>query len=276
MQQYKIAILVVVTCVASVAATLIIADPGSDATSHSKVDSRAIADRDGDVLATELDPRAIRSNDGEDLETLTSEEVEESRAVEGSRPAGRTLGDRYPELRNRVSVKGLPLDGLDLETAEPELIGKFVMQNNVVAREIERGLLEKIPNLDSAVISKDRARQLYEKNPGTYLARLPTEMRLVPGQDGYVDLTSVLPAALYESRQLSVELSTHPRYETHLVDYVNSPSMRTYPDESGEDRYYPLGVVRWERERFGQYLVGYDAEGKAVSKIVSVWSGVPN
>jgi|GEM_PF-4079317 len=187
-----------------------------------------------------------------------------------------SLGDRYPELRNRVSVDGLSLEGVDLEMIEPKLIGKFVMQNNVVAREIERGILEQIPDLESATMSASKARELYEQNPGTYLARLPVDMRIAPGQDAYVDITPLLPASLYESRALSIELATHPRYEEHLLDYANSSAARTFKNANGEEEYYPLGVVRWERERFGQHLIGYDAEGNVASKIVSVWSGVPH
>jgi hypothetical protein len=228
-------------------------------------------------LASEPE-RHLKLESGADLGARADEPLEEG--AEDAPPTApveealSALALRYPHLADQVVVNGVALAEIDLETCDPELFSKYLLATLALAREIEAGILEDLVGLQDMVIGLSAARELYNASPDSYIAEVNGS--LARGRDNlYVDLSGVLPQELVEARMLTVELSNHPRNEAYQVEEAHSVRSRTFADEDGVERYYPLDVARWERERFGQHFVGYGADGRSLVKIVNNWAGVP-
>jgi hypothetical protein len=184
------------------------------------------------------------------------------------------LAARYPSIASRVVVDGVPLSEIDLATLPVEKFFDSIHQVRLLALDIERDLIATLHGVEEQALDREAARELYEARPSTYVAKLPG----VVGSQGrgpsrYVDLTGVLPQELLEARELAMELSGHPRLQSYQIDEYQR--LANTPRTDGAPGMQRPAVARWEPQRFGQILVGYDAAGRMVAQIRGNWIGVP-
>jgi hypothetical protein len=178
-----------------------------------------------------------------------------------------SLEARYPLLADEVALRGVPLRDLDLDSLTGAQFEELDVALRECVRRIEADYFAECVDWKDRLMSPNDARELYEVSPDTYFARLPSALRrtLPPGPTRYLPIQGSVPQSLIEARNLSIEINVHPTFEALKIS-------RTTHNPIDEQ---PTGVVSWRTEQFGQVLVGLDARGVEVTRVVSAWCGVP-
>ncbi|WP_145184268.1 hypothetical protein [Planctomycetes bacterium Pla163] len=181
---------------------------------------------------------------------------------EGELGSGR---DSFPLIGDAVVVDGIPIGRLDIDALEFDQILDVVRQTQARAAMIERELLSAVPVFAREHLTVDEARERFRSDPGTYIVQDPDlpweryeDMR-------YVDLSVNATPELRELRELSVQVSATQAYFDHQSNTM----------AESLEKYDMPGIVEWVPIDGGATIIGYDAAGNEVGKILSAWIGKP-
>ncbi|MEZ5979957.1 MAG: hypothetical protein R3F34_17335 [Planctomycetota bacterium] len=190
---------------------------------------------------------------------------------DASVPTGSSFSSRYPTIAERIELDDVPLSKLDIETMSADDIEELAGELFRYCRRYEREYMAATPDwrnqtVDSATANSigDAALEVYFIDTSPYS---PPTGGFSPSTRSYLQVEGQWPDELRELRELSIELSTHPKYEEKRI----SDAYRFIEKESG----VAPRVTRWEQQKWGQVLVGYDASGREVTRLLARFVGMP-
>jgi hypothetical protein len=175
------------------------------------------------------------------------------------------LAQRFPLLVGLVEFDEVPFAELDLDDLRGLQFMHLLRSVRAVAATEEAAAIAAIPEPLRRIVSRDLAQTALAIGPEVYFAKLPTTKGSPFGAAAYIELTEDLTPVLRQLRDLSIEVHTHPSYESYKLGRAG------YCEETRE----PLPIVEWKPENWGARLVGYDASGTVLATSDSKWLGMP-
>ncbi|QDU86442.1 hypothetical protein Pla163_35930 [Planctomycetes bacterium Pla163] len=195
---------------------------------------------------------------------LSAGAVEGPAVTEAEEELG-ALAQRYPLLVGLVEFDDVPFAEVDLDELRGLEFMHLLRSVRAAAATEEAAAIAAIPEPLRRTVSRSVAESEIANGPEVYFAKLPTTKAAAFGSATYVELTEDLTPVLRQLRDLSVEVHTHPAYETYKLGWAGHC----------EETRTPLPIVEWRAEKWGARLVGYDAAGTVLATSDSKWLGMP-
>lgn len=218
-------------------------------------------DSDGDPPSAARDVRFTERSTRADLATPASTESAAAAdaengnrvvAVERDDAEPEQLGTgRYPTVAPLLAFEGVPLDRLDFDSMDEQDLLAFHREVRELARTMEADHLATLPGWEASALSQAKAAAIFADDPDAYFA----EVQILSGR-GFVELLGALPPALFELRDLSIELTSHPT----LVAGRRREAGQSFVTNE------PLGVVEWTTKEHGLMEEGLDANGAVICR----------
>lgn len=167
-----------------------------------------------------------------------------------------TTRPRFPNLHAEFSFKGASIDEIVIEDLSEREFADLRQDYLFFVWSRERQILSDMGPIGFDVVDREDAVALFESAPETYFIR---ETRASRGEKkGYIVVDTLAHPIAREMREYSMELLSHPRFDSKLR-------------ERGERR----GVVTWDDSLHGAVRLGYDQHGQLVMRQSVNWSGLP-